>query len=190
MSVISVYILNVCEGLGIVRYSNITLSENFSFYLIQTKRIIILIMIIIHMQACVEIVRSEAEYWRPALGCSTLVVGLLGDIQARQLVMFCSLVVVSRHELVILRPVMCPSPIHQMIFVYEWIGTWSVGGNTAVLREESVHHKLHMYWMGKEPWPLRWTAATMLFLLGSYRGMAIHSWVCVISVAAVGRYVS
>lgn len=116
-------------GFGNCKYSNITLSENVSFYLIQTKRIIIII--IMHMQACVEIVTSETEYWRPALDCSTLVVGLLGDIQARQLVMLYSLLVVSRHELVVLRPVMCPSPIHRMILVYEWIVTWSIGGKTA-----------------------------------------------------------
>ena len=48
MSFISVYILNVCEVLGIVRYSDITLSDDYSFYLIQTKRIIIIIIIINH----------------------------------------------------------------------------------------------------------------------------------------------
>jgi hypothetical protein len=47
MSVIGVYILSVYEVFGIVRYTDITLSEDFGVYFIQTKRIIIII--IIHM---------------------------------------------------------------------------------------------------------------------------------------------
>jgi len=175
MSFISVYILNVCEVLGIVRYSDITLSDDYSFYLIQTKRIIIIIIIINHSMDSLQKTailgtshiirkvlqceawsvsggdhrwfkgstrkkclwqetyifynnnnnnyayedlcwnRSEAEYLRSALGCSTLVVCLLGRVEGQQLVTFCPLVVVLRHELIVLLPVMCPSPIHQMI---------------------------------------------------------------------------
>ena len=63
--------------------------------------------------------RSEAEYLRSAVAGSTLVVCLLGHTEGPQRVMVCSVVVVLRHELVVQRPVMCPSSIHQMVLVNE-----------------------------------------------------------------------